>query len=170
MHCFYAKMKGNDIMSYIPSVRTKTVTSPYMDKDGEKENGYWQGYLDKDNAMFVAGFDFAVKTSADSFFDNIDYLANYDDDAIISVDDINLSLSEFFEKHPNALEAIRRALLDWLEMDRDNLVVSAIDDMEQEEYDCIKKKADSGEYSNILYRFGFEDDPEMCYSEKYDET
>ena len=57
----------------------------------------------------------------------LDYLANYDDDAIISVDDINLSLSEFFEKHPNTLEAIRRALLDWLEMSRDELVVSAID-------------------------------------------
>ena len=154
-------------MSYIPSVRTKTVTSPYMDKGGEKENGYWQGYLDEDNAVFVAGFDFAVKTSADNFFDNIDYLANYDDDAIISVDDINLSLSEFFEKHPNTLEAIRRALLDWLEMSRDELVVSVIDGMEQEEYDRIKGKADSGEYSNILYSFDYEDDPEMCYSEKY---
>ena len=87
-------------MSFIPSVRTKIITPPYMDKGGEKENGYWQGYLDKDNAMFVAGFDFAVKTSADSFFNNIDYLANYDDDVIISVDDINLSLSEFFRKAP----------------------------------------------------------------------
>ena len=156
-------------MSYIPSVRKKTITSPYMDKGGEKENGYWQGYLDADNSMFVAGYDFAVKTSADNFFDNIDYLANYDDDAIISVDDINLSLSEFFEKHPNAIEAIRCALLDWLEMDRNQLVVSVIDSMKQEEYDCIRDKAESGEYSNILYSFDFEDDPEMCYSEKYEE-
>ena len=60
-------------------------------------------------------------------------------------------------------------MLDWLEMSRDELVVSAIDDMEQEEYDRIKEKADSGEYSNILYSFDFEDDPEMCYSEKYSE-
>ena len=42
-------------MSFIPSVRKKTIASPYMEKGGEKENGYWQGYLDEDNAIFVAG-------------------------------------------------------------------------------------------------------------------
>ena len=68
-------------MSFIPSVRTKIITSPYMDKGEEKENGYWQGYLDEDNAMFVAGFDFAVKNLSSQAYAHV-FSANFAADCV----------------------------------------------------------------------------------------
>lgn len=148
-------------MSYIPSVRCKE-----QDIYGKvSDNAYWQGYLGEEDANFVAGYDYAVAVNIDCFFDNIDFMGNVEGDNVISADDINLSLGRLLEKRPEMLDDLKQAVFQWMEAERDHLVVGMLDDTDEKEYAERKAKADSGDYANVLYQFAFEDDPERAYYE-----
>lgn len=72
----------------------------------------------------------------------------------------------FMEKNPEAanafykacLEGIGGALLECMEMERDELITSMLDNMDDDEYTANKEAADKGEYKNCLEKYEFEKD------------
>ena len=142
-------------MSYIPNVREK-MTTPLTAKSVSKPNAYWQGYLNDEDAEFVAGFDWAITIVARLFFDNLDIYEGGTPD--IGVEDINLSLPEYFEKHPDKLNVFRSCLFDYAEAERNELVVSMLDDMGEEEYNKRKADVDNGAVECALFLMRFEED------------
>ena len=144
-------------MSYIPNVREKFKTPLFKNTQGaaaEKEiNYYWQGYLDDRSAQFLAGFDWAILMVVRNFFDNMDMFEDGEND--ISADDVNLSLCEYFEKHPDKRINFRTCLEGWAEMERNELAVSLIEGMDDKELEKRMEAAENGE-NNCLYDFDFE--------------
>jgi len=145
-------------MSHIPDMR-------------EKEEGsyYYQGYLDEQSANYLAGYDYAMEDTIDSFFYNLEiYLDELEE---CGFDDQRLKA---FEKHytefrqlegtndPIDLNTIEdsqiklvltliRGLIDYAEMERDEIGTSLIDSMSDEE---LKKTVDDYNkgYKNLVLR------------------
>lgn len=107
--------------------------------DCRKDEYYNQKYLDKYNNEFIAGYDFAVD-NIDNLFNNLDiYIPE------MYVDDEDINLCAFLENHPKIEGKFRECVKHWMEMERNMLITSMIDDMDEEEYSKIKTKVDGGE-------------------------
>lgn len=107
-------------MTYIPDCRS--------------DEYYNQKYLDADDGKFLAGYDWAVD-QAINLFDNLEVFPEAeelleDNDAVI---------------REGKKETMKEALKDWLEMERDELITSMIDNMDEDRYERIKKKVDGSE-------------------------
>lgn len=87
-------------MSYIPNIREE---GPYNEKN-----------LQGENRAYIQGFDAAVQT-VDGFFDNLDIYSSE-----------NLVV-HYLQEHEEAAEQVKKALLDYLEMERNEAGVSLID-------------------------------------------
>lgn len=112
-------------MSYIPDCRT--------------DDTYNQKYLTQDRKIYIAGYDTAVE-EAGTFFENIDcYIDEFD------VDSTDINLAYFLEHHEDVREKLTECLADWLEMHRNEIITSLIDDMSSEEFDRIKAEVDDAE-------------------------
>ena len=98
-------------MSYIPDCRT--------DAD------YNEKFLGHDDKEFVRGYDWCTEHAAKNAFDNL-YCWDHDD--------LDVRPSDIGK----VLEAFKPFLLDWIEQERNNLIVSMIDSMDDEEYQKIK--------------------------------
>ena len=149
-------------MSYIPDVRNRfrerlyegTRGASKMDKN--ERNPYWEGYLNDTDKEYVRGYDWNTEQVVSSFFQNLDVFADILD--FIDTDDIDIeevvsersileySDEELAEKSESTLIAkkMRECLLEWIEMERNELIVSMIDGMKEDEYDRMVKKADKG--------------------------
>lgn len=131
-------------MSYIPDCR--------------RDEYYNQKYLNEKDAEFVRGFDWCAENAMDVFFDNIEEFFGIDsyimhilkeeipEDEHEEYIQIN-SFDEHEEKRTvkTYLDAIRAHLIDWVESNRDELITSMIDGMDEDEYKAIKEKVDRGE-------------------------
>lgn len=128
-------------MTYIPDCRT--------------DKNYNQKYLNKLDKEFLAGFDWCMENAVDNFFDN-----NYDfDDGSyighqllqeLSEGDKDDYVMEFTfndrkdeeRKIETIIDKVRYEILAWIESERDMLITSMIDAMDEEEYHKIKSEVD----------------------------
>ena len=135
-------------MSYIPDCRTdETYNQKYLnDKDGE----------------FIRGFDWCAEEAADNFFDNI--FDRFPEDSYLGhilAEELPEDMQDEYEfertfpvgeeREPEKREVktyadlLRKELLDWIESERDQLITSMIDDMDNAEYGKIKERVDREE-------------------------
>lgn len=130
-------------MSLIPDCRT--------------DEGYNEKYLNQKDKEFLRGFDWCVEMAVDNFFDNDmgdlasegDYLGH-----ILCGKVPEEMQEEYIMEHTVAGEEdekrkvetyadlIRMKILEWIEMERDELITSMIDNMDDDEYEQIKAKVD----------------------------
>ena len=135
-----------DKMTYIP--------------DGRTDKYYNQKYLNKANAEFLRGFDWCTEMAVDNFFNN-NYEKGFDDAEFVGHEVLQeLPESEkgeytmehtFIEcedekrKVETIIDKIRYEILSWIESERDMLITSMIDGMNEEEYKQIKAEIDKEE-------------------------
>ena len=96
-------------MSYIPDCRT--------------DKAYNERYLKEDDAEFVRGYDWCAEKAVENAFDN---LGAWEPDLDVRPSDIK-----------KVAEALKPFLLNWVEMGRNELITSMIDNMGAEEYRSI---------------------------------
>ena len=131
-------------MSYIPDCRN--------------DENYNEKYLNNFNKEFVRGYDWCVEMSVDNFFDNLDIYFG-DDSHIMHLlnEELPENMREEYEiertfADENArvekrdvktyVDLLRSKILDYIEMERDELITSMIDNMDEQEYSEIKAKVD----------------------------
>ncbi len=131
-------------MSYIPDCRN--------------DENYNEKYLNNFDKEFVRGYDWCVEMSVDNFFDNLDIYFG-DDSHIMHL--LNEELPEnmreeyeiertFADENDRVekrdvktyVDLLRSKILDYIEMERDELITSMIDNMDEQEYSEIKAKVD----------------------------
>ena len=105
-------------MSYIPDCR--------------KDDTYNQKYLSDSDKNFIGGYDFCTEHAIDNAFANLDTWEH---------DDLDVRPSDITK----VAEALKPFLLEWIERDRDELITSMIDSMDNEEYQRIKARVDAEE-------------------------
>ena len=157
-------------MGMYPNVRNKTLRPLFNNTAGsdkqERENAYWEGYLNNDDAYMTHGYDYATEV-VDTFFHNLDVfeeefelldLERYDlpDEHIVFGEK---ALSEYSEEElarmsetTKIMTLMRTSILKWLEIERDELVVGLIEQCPDDEYNDIKERADKGEYENVVIK------------------
>lgn len=106
-------------MSYIPNCR--------------EDKTYNEKYLNEKDKEFVRGFDFAVNDSLDSFFANID-------DMDFDVEDEDIDLGKILNNHEAILDRLKENMLEWIEGERDEMITSMIDHMDENEFEENKAK------------------------------
>lgn len=131
-------------MSYIPNCRI--------------DDNYNQKYLNAKDKEFIKGFDWAVEQVFDSFFNNLDML---DSDYLETIlkQEIPEGMQEEYTmifSFANGQEEKRQVktyedylrfkILDWFESDRDGMITSMIDNMDEKEYNEIKERVDKEAY------------------------
>lgn len=104
-------------MTYIPDCRT--------------DENYNERYLNEKDKEFVKGYDWAVETVL-NILNNADVYPDFADlldpnKALVNVD---------------KAEIVKDALEQWMEGERDMLITSMIDHMDEKEYSSIKEKVD----------------------------
>lgn len=137
-------------MTYIPDCRT--------------DEYYNEKYLNKYDKEFVRGYDWCDEMAVDNFFDNLDVY--FDSDSYIMHllnEKLPKEMREEYEvertytEDDNKIEKrkvktyadlLRSRILDYIEMERDELITSLIDNMDEEEYAEIKAKVD-GEQAKL---------------------
>lgn len=140
-------------MSYIP--------------DGRTDENYNQKYLNEQDKDFLRGFDWCAEIAVDNFFDN-----HFDgaSDTYLEMalrEQVPESLREEYEMEftfydddngvvktelrtvQNYADLLRFQILEWIEMNRNELITGMIDGMDDEEYQKIKAEVDGqGEERN----------------------
>ena len=106
-------------MSHIPDCRT--------------DEAYNEKYLNNTDKEYVNGFDYAVEQVLNLIDNNLDVYPDLEtildrNKAIVNVDKVQIA---------------HDAIEDWLEGERDMLITSMIDNMDEDEYNKIKKEVDN---------------------------
>lgn len=123
--------------------------------DGRKDEFYNQKYLLDKDAEFVAGLDWCRIFAVENFFDNLDiYESEFDEDT--EEDNEEFNLISYLEEHEEIRNKLREVITQYIEMERDELVTSMIDNMEEDEFEKRKKKVDEGKAKNCLSEYEFE--------------
>ena len=81
--------------------------------------------LDTIDQMLVSGYDYLAEDVIEAFFDNLDIF-----DFDIEGEDINIG--RFFENHPKIFNAFQDALSEFIEAQRNELIVSILDGYEND--------------------------------------
>lgn len=139
-------------MSYIPDTR-RTYSKLY---GKTKENSYYEGYLNDKDAEYVAGFDWVTDLVLRNFF----HEDNAEDAYDVLIENVeNISKNEHLIKYLEALssddkkdiiKAIKFLVLDHIEMDRDELITSMIDSMDDDEFAKLKEAYNNGRRNSVL--------------------
>lgn len=135
-------------MTYIPDCRN----------DGRIDEAYNQKYLNDQDAEFVAGYDWCRIHSIENFFDNIDiYETEFEDNKEV----------RFYEllEDDTIREKLKAAMVHYSEMERDELITSMIENMNDEEFEKIKEEIDEGKRENCLAKYQFEKDDQENWKE-----
>ena len=123
-------------MSYIP--------------DGRTDEFYNQKFLNNEGKAELKGYDWCAEEVVDCFFDNIDNAGEYLE-AILNTE-IPEETHETYEWVPTFGDEaetrtiktwgdlLRARLLDWIESNRNELIVSLIENMDDEELEAIREK------------------------------
>ena len=109
---------------YLPNVR--------------EDEAYNQKYLTEENKTFLEGFDFAVDKVLDTVLANLDC---YD----LTVEGDDIDIVRILNNHPKIAEKLEVAMKHHFESERNELVVSMIDGMDDGEYERIKAVVDAKE-------------------------
>ena len=128
-------------MSYIPDCRT--------------DENYNEKYLNAQDKEFLRGFDWCCEMAADCFFDNLPFL---NDSHIMHMlnEEIQEEAHEEYDVESDFdvpaqhriiktyVDLIRARMLDFIESERDELITSMIDSMDEAEYQALKECVDNG--------------------------
>lgn len=101
---------------------------------------YNQAYLDNIDKEYLNGMDFQADQAL-NFFNNMDA---YEDEFDIEGEDINLI--HFLNNHKKILKKLTECIDDWLESQRDQMITSMIDNMDEAEYKSNKEKNKSDKF------------------------
>lgn len=112
-------------MSYIPDCR--------------EDESYNEKYLNETDKEYIKGYDYAVEEVLETFFANIDV---YD----LRVDGEDIDLGLILENHESIADKLKDAMKQCFESERDQIITSMIDHMDDEEYEQIKEKVDKEAY------------------------
>ena len=133
-------------MSHIPDCRT--------------DEYYNQKFLGKSDKDFIRGFDWCTEQAVDNFFGNKMFGLAYPDSYLghILCEEVPEELREEYDMEDSFLgrgdehrkvetyaDLIRMKLLQWIEMERDELITSMIDNMSDEEYAANGGKTSDGD-------------------------
>ena len=129
--------------------------------DCRNDADYNQKYLNDKDKEFVRGFDWCAEEAVDNLFDNLEYI---EDDYIIKL--LEKEVPEYdqneYEWEPSfcaygeeikdekrkvrtVADYLRMILIYWIEAERDQLITSMIDNMDDDEYEAIRNKVDGGD-------------------------
>ena len=148
-------------MSYIPSIRNIKHEGPFG--KGE-ENGYFQGYLDDDSSTYLAGYDWCIEQVIKNLFFNLDIYQDELDECGVDeekLEEFNQCYVNYLESDSFDLDSIKdskvrlmltlvKALEDYVESERDELGVSMIESLTQEEYEECKELYKAGYKNRVL--------------------
>lgn len=127
-------------MSYIPDCRA--------------DDAYNQKYLNEKCKTEITGYDWCAEEVVDTFFDNLD---TYIDEDLLKILESELPEEDreeyewsytFGNREPEKrtvrtlADLIRAKIQEFIENERDELIVSMIDCMDEAEYDRIKEQVD----------------------------
>ncbi len=125
-----------------------------MIPDCRNDEYYNEDFLDNTNKEFLSGYDWCAEEVVDNFFNNLDVY--FDDDSYVShllneplpaglKDEEEISWT--FGDRPVETRKIetygdllRSKLQDWIESERDELITSMIDGMDEDIYNAIRNK------------------------------
>lgn len=125
--------------------------------NGRTDENYNQKYLNKNDKDFLAGFDWCVEMAVDNFFDNEMYELQDEESYLghVLCEELPKSMQDeydmtftFGERKDESrtvktyADLIRMKILKWIEMERDELITSMIDGMNDDEYRKIKEQVD----------------------------
>lgn len=123
--------------------------------DCRNDENYNEKYLNKRDKEFVSGYDWCTECAVDTFFDNLDAFISVDSvlmdalnkelpDCMKSEEEIEFTFGTM-EKEVRKIETygdlLRSQLLEYIENERDELITSMIDSMDDNEYELNKAKA-----------------------------
>lgn len=155
-------------MSSIPDIRSKFEID-FQGNETSEENSYYQGYLNEKDAEYLAGFDYAVEDTLESFCYNLDIYSDalencgFDEDKFTKFyNDFSLFIEQEYTDNPLDIESIEdeqirliltlfRAFQHYSEMKRDEIGSSLIEGMEESDYVECRQKCKDG-YKNVLLR------------------
>lgn len=127
--------------------------------DARTDEFYNQKYLNKVDKEFIAGYDWNTENVVDNFFNNLedldsDYLTNLLSEKV--PDHLKEQYEMIFtnggeptteERHVvTYADYLRVRLLDSIESERDQMITSMIDNMDDEEYKHIRTEVDGKPY------------------------
>lgn len=127
------------------NVREKYDQYPFTKKK-DTPNPYYEKYLNTDDSNFLDGYDWAVNEEAKHFLENmLEHLEEFDKEHFIRIGKINEDIlmrddvSETELKDVNDetvfLYRLKEAFMEHLEMSRNEIVTSMIENMDEEEYE-----------------------------------
>ena len=127
----------------IPNVRDKYIRRPCQRLDDGEElemNSYYQGNLKGEtNKAYIRGYDCVAESIIDDFFNNLEFYAQEFSDEGIWLPNIDAEYINSNEYEINAetirsqtletrlVDALKRCLLDYIENERSDIVVSMLD-------------------------------------------
>lgn len=130
----------------IPNTRLKVVANPYRLATTEpEENLYYEGYLGEDDAKEIAGYDWLMQNVLPNFFSNLDLYE-------IDSPDCDIELTRLLGNHSDMKDGLLEALLDFAEGQRNDLIVSMIENMDEDEILENKRKFEEEGYRNLVLR------------------
>lgn len=105
----------------------------------DKINNHYEGFLNQPDSQYIGGFDWNTEVCVNEYFDNFkDYM-----DVIKPV----LAKDQDLDK---LMEVIKITLMKHIEMERDSLIVSMIDNMPEDELFDRKLQYNLGNYNLVL--------------------
>ena len=122
--------------------------------DTREDDTYNQKYLNHNDKEYIKGYDYCTENVVDNFFDNLEDL---DSDYLLNI--LNQKVPEDMRERYTMLfstpdereedrvivtyaDYLRYMLLHRIEIERDEMIVSMIDNMDEDEYDAIKAEID----------------------------
>jgi hypothetical protein len=120
------------------------------------DNYYNEDFLGREDKSFVQGFDWATEMAVDNFFDNYFGDMPIEENGELSTM-LNKELPDYLkEKYEMEFtfgdrdneereiktyaDLLRMKLLEWIEMERNELITSMIDNMDEDIYNAIRNK------------------------------
>lgn len=114
--------------------------------DVRHDDTYNQAFLEDKDDQFLQGFDYAFNAIIDLFADNLDV---YEQELTelcpegyeVEEDEAFATREDLYDIVENDKEILCAIIKDWLESERNSLVTSMIDGMDDETYEAIKNEA-----------------------------
>ncbi len=135
-----------------------------MIPDCRSDETYNEKHLSHDDATYITGFDACVDACVDNFFNNIDEFPEEMEAAGIDPEDIdydiinsdtliaNMTEEEISKLSPSTrmIKAVKDAMLQYAESERDETITVLIDGMDEEELEKNIKGVKEGTYKNAI--------------------
>jgi len=128
-----------------------------MFPDCRTDDAYNQDFLNGTDKEFVRGFDWATEMAVDNFFDNhFDGTIPDEEDGELSIM-LNKEVPDYLKEKYEVeyrfsdrdtetreiktyADLLRSKILDWIEMERNELITSMLDNMDEDIYNAIRAK------------------------------